>query len=280
VTIRTFISYAREDKIFADRLYDELARQPDISPWIDTRNLLAGTNWKDEILTEIETSNFILIILSSRSISKDGFFQREMREAIERLSLIAPGHRVIIPVRVEECEPKHRELRLLNYLDLYPSWDNGIERLYEAIGVRRFTHTYRVTGESRTSMAYLTPIEEDTLLSTNKDFAYISLMTLPKVEATRIPSEALPRKGGPLDILVELWSVASFAYKQPFYRKEEWSILDQLLFSERSEEDKQKLGDIFIRQWAYAQEQKETYRLATWYALYRLIQNYKDLPYV
>lgn len=273
--IRIFISYAREDKTCADRLYEELAKHPDLSPWMDTRNLLAGASWKDEILTEIEASHFTLIILSSRSISKDGFFQREMREAIERLSCLAPGHRVVVPVRVEECEPKHRELRSLNYLDLYPSWDGGINELYRTIGVCRFTHTYRVTGENRMDTAYLIPIEEDTLLSTNKDFAYVSLLTIPKVEIGRVPSEALPRRGGPLNMLIELWSIASTTYKEPLYRKQEWSTLDTLLFDQRTEEDKQELINIFIRQWAYAQEQKETYRPATWHALHRLIQNFK-----
>jgi hypothetical protein len=114
VVLRIFISYAREDKEFLDRLFEELARHPDITPWLDTRNLLPGANWKDEILDEIERSDFILLLLSNRSIKKDGFVQREMREAIEKLSLIAPGNRVLIPIRVEECEPKHRELRLLN----------------------------------------------------------------------------------------------------------------------------------------------------------------------
>ncbi|BDA70769.1 hypothetical protein CAL7716_049350 [Calothrix sp. PCC 7716] len=196
--LRIFISYAREDNEFADRLFGELNRHPDITPWIDTRNLLPGANWKDKILNEIETSDFILLLLSTKSITKDGFFQREMREAIERLSLIAPGNRVLIPIRVEECEPQHRELRLLNYLDLFPDWERGIIRLYEALGVRRYTHIYTVSvdgGFRGCGTVYLIPIEQQPLSNPN-NVTYVSLLTIPKLEWTRIPSEGLLRQGG------------------------------------------------------------------------------------
>ena len=85
-----FIHYARDDTDFADRIFVE-------------NSLLASSSWRSEILTEIETSDFIILTLSNRSISKEGLFQKKVRATIERLSLVAPGRLVIIPVRVEEC---------------------------------------------------------------------------------------------------------------------------------------------------------------------------------
>lgn len=273
-----FISYAREDNKEAERLYNELNNHPSVAIWIDKESLLAGSYWKDEILKKIETSDFILIILSNKSISKEGFFQREMREALERLSYLPPGKRVIIPIRLEACKPLHRELRLLNYLDMYPDWENGIKLLYKSIGILQYTHTYRVSGSGIFGYAYLTPIKEDSDAENDSNAAFVNIDTLPEIDLDRIPNKPLKRVGGAHSILVELWSIAQTKYDCEFYIKGDWMTLEQLLYNERTDEDKEKLKEVIIRQWAYAQEQKSIYRQESWQALHRLIQDYKPWP--
>src|SRR5215510_9368098 len=111
--MRIFISYAREDADHADRLYRALSEIEELSPWLDRQNLLPGSKWKDEILSAIEESRFVALILSTRSVSKTGFVQKEYQSAIDRLSYHPPGSTFLIPIRIEPCSPKHRELNEL-----------------------------------------------------------------------------------------------------------------------------------------------------------------------
>ncbi len=47
--MQVFISYAREDSSSANRLYESLRQYPDLSPWLDKKNLVGGTSWEDSI---------------------------------------------------------------------------------------------------------------------------------------------------------------------------------------------------------------------------------------
>ena len=131
--MRIFISYAREDADQADRLFGDLSKIEELSPWLDREHLLPGARWKDEILTAMEESRFVALILSTRSVSKTGFVQKEFRAAIDRLSYHPPGSTFLIPVRIEPCSPRHPELKDLQYVDMFPDWEEGIVRLRRAI---------------------------------------------------------------------------------------------------------------------------------------------------
>ena len=53
-----FISYAREDKAFALKLFEDL-KSHGANPWIDINNLLPGENWQRSITVAIEESDFL-----------------------------------------------------------------------------------------------------------------------------------------------------------------------------------------------------------------------------
>lgn len=55
--IKIFISYAREDALIADRLYEDLKRSG-INPWMDRTDILAGERWETAIKSAIEKSKF------------------------------------------------------------------------------------------------------------------------------------------------------------------------------------------------------------------------------
>jgi TIR domain-containing protein len=131
--MRIFISYAREDAEHADRLFRGLSEMEELNPWLDRQHLLPGTKWKDEILTAIEDSRFVALILSTQSVSKTGFVQKEFQAAIDRLSYYPPGSIFLVPVRVEPCAPKHRELNELQYVDMFPDWEEGLAKIRKAI---------------------------------------------------------------------------------------------------------------------------------------------------
>jgi hypothetical protein len=130
---RIFISYSREDESYARKLYDQLKAQIEFDPWLDKENLLPGTEWQPAILDAIEESQFFILLLSRKSVEKTGFIQREIREAIERFQYHAPGSSFLIPARLEPCEPRHRQLRSLQWVDLYPDWDTGVKLIIRSL---------------------------------------------------------------------------------------------------------------------------------------------------
>ena len=129
-----FISYAREDVASADRLYKDLIGVPGIIPWLDSKKLLPGVRWKLEIMAAVKKCDFFIVLLSNKSVSKNGFVQHEVREALDKLKTYAPDNIFIIPARIEECTPKHPELHELNWVNLYPSWEKGVQLILRAIG--------------------------------------------------------------------------------------------------------------------------------------------------
>src|SRR6266508_5328028 len=103
---RVFISYAREDQSVALEIYD-LLKSNGCSPWIDFHNLKPGQDWKLEIDKAIQSSNYFVACLSSNSVSKRGYVQKELKSALSVLDLIPEGTIYLLPVRLDECAIPH-----------------------------------------------------------------------------------------------------------------------------------------------------------------------------
>ena len=123
-----FISYARENEDIARRLYYDLKLQG-IDPWLDQISLLPGQNWRSEIKKSIRKSRFFLALLSSQSVDKRGYAQKELREALDILDEVSENDIYIIPVRLDDCLPTSDRLHQLQWLDIFPSYDNGFKKL-------------------------------------------------------------------------------------------------------------------------------------------------------
>ena len=93
-----FLSYAKEDSEVAERLYDALTLLG-ARPWMDSHDLIPGQDWKREIRSAIQRSDFVILLLSQRSVSKQGFVQREIREALEVYETLPEGRVYLIPAR-------------------------------------------------------------------------------------------------------------------------------------------------------------------------------------
>jgi hypothetical protein len=52
--------------------------------WLDTRDLLPGMHWPDEIAGALEKSDAIILLLSEASVNKTGYSQYEVRHALRR----------------------------------------------------------------------------------------------------------------------------------------------------------------------------------------------------
>ena len=116
---RAFISYAHEDQESALRLHRDLTRLG-IDAWIDAERLLPGQNWKVAIDDAIRKTDFFIALLSDQSVSKRGYVQKELRTALDVLSLVPASEIFIIPLRLSECEVLEEKLKALHYVDLFP----------------------------------------------------------------------------------------------------------------------------------------------------------------
>lgn len=125
---KIFISYAREDYDAAKRLYDFLVSQGQ-EPWLDKEDILPGQKWEPALQSAIRNSHYFLAILSPNSVGKRGYIQKEIRLGLDVLEQIPDNQIFLIPVRIAECEPTHEGLRAVQWVDLFPSWENGLRRL-------------------------------------------------------------------------------------------------------------------------------------------------------
>jgi hypothetical protein len=131
-----FLSYAREDAEIAAKLYKDLSRAGH-EVWFDKVSLQPGQRWKPEIKKNIRHSKYFVALLSSNSVSKTGYVQKELHEALEILDEHPESEIYIIPVRVEDCEPSHLKLNDINWVDLFPSYEEGLERLIQVFRTKQ-----------------------------------------------------------------------------------------------------------------------------------------------
>ena len=132
-----FIAHANEDKAQVRELYAKLV-EAGYKPWFDEEDLLPGQNWREEIPKALKNSDLFIACLSSTSISKRGYIQREFKMAMEMLAELPPGTIFVIPLKFDDCEiPELRQseyglnLRDIQWLDYWKP--NGFEKLVKSI---------------------------------------------------------------------------------------------------------------------------------------------------
>jgi hypothetical protein len=129
---KVFLSYAREDSYEAFKLYKKLCLN-NIPVWFDREDILGGQEWATKIEEGIEQSTYFIPFLTETYFLKEGYVQVEIRSAFKKQQTMPPGKPFIIPVRFEDVEPPYREIRELNYVDLFPFYDAGLTRLLAAL---------------------------------------------------------------------------------------------------------------------------------------------------
>lgn len=129
-----FLSYAREDAEEAQKIYRALISKG-IEIWFDQESLNPGAKWKAEINRAMRNSRYFIALLSQHSVSKKGFVQKEIKEAIE-ISKEYPDDEVyIIPVRLDDCRPSNEIFNELNWLNLFEDYSRGMDKLQEFLRV-------------------------------------------------------------------------------------------------------------------------------------------------
>jgi hypothetical protein len=126
--MQIFLSYAREDLPAATALYRALIDEG-FSVWFDRESLQPGDRWKQVISTAIRNSRYFLALLSTHSSSKRGFVQAEVKQALAVFDEFPETESYVIPVRLDDSTPSHPRLSELQWVDLHPHWQDGIDKL-------------------------------------------------------------------------------------------------------------------------------------------------------
>jgi len=130
--LKVFISYASADREKAQNLYAQLVSLG-VDPWLDTENLLPGQEWKMAISRALDETDLVLLCLSKKSISKEGYVQKEMRLALDRALEIPPGEIFLVPCRFEKCDLPY-SLREFQAVDIFI--ESGMRMLTKSLALR------------------------------------------------------------------------------------------------------------------------------------------------
>lgn len=135
--LRVFLCHASQDKPVVRELYQRLLAEGWIDPWLDEEKLLPGQDWDLEIEKSVEVADAVLVCLSTRSVSKEGYIQKELRFVLD-IALEKPeGTIFVIPLRMDDCEVPRR-LRSLQYADYFPeNRDSAYNRLIASLKERQ-----------------------------------------------------------------------------------------------------------------------------------------------
>lgn len=116
--LRVYLCHTSQDKPFVRELYNHLLTENWIDPWLDEERLKAGDAWDVEIKKAIHVADAVLIFLSRTSVAKEGFFQKEIKFALDIAEEKPEGTIYIIPVRVDDTAIPQR-LNPLHWVNLY-----------------------------------------------------------------------------------------------------------------------------------------------------------------
>jgi len=115
--LEVFLCHASQDKKAVRQLHDELKILP-VDLWLDEIKLLPGQDWEREIRRALRAADVVVVCLSSQSVTKTGFVQKEIRITLDIADEQPEGAIFLIPARLDECEVPDR-LNRWQWVDLF-----------------------------------------------------------------------------------------------------------------------------------------------------------------
>jgi TIR domain-containing protein len=136
--LRVFLCHASQDKPVVRALYQKLAAEPWIDPWLDEERLLPGQDWNLEIEKAVESSDAVIVCVSSISVAKEGYVQRELRQVLSIALEKLEGAIFVIPLRLDDC-PLPRQLKDRQSLDYFPASQQtaAFNKLKRSLAIRK-----------------------------------------------------------------------------------------------------------------------------------------------
>ena len=130
--LKVFLCHAHEDKATVRKVYKRLVAEG-VDAWLDEEKLLPGQDWNNEILRALQDSDAIVICLSKVSVAREGYVQREIKEALKKAEEKPSGTIFVIPAKLNDCEvPVY--LKNWQWVDLFE--DNGFQKLLRSLKIR------------------------------------------------------------------------------------------------------------------------------------------------
>ena len=130
--VRIFLAYAKEDRLEVKKLYIALQRAG-FEPWMDQEKLLPGQNWPRAIERAIDLADYVVLCFSRRSVGKRGYFQSELRYALDVAACVPLDEVFLMPIRLSECELPLQIAKKTQYVDFFPDWQIGLKALVNMI---------------------------------------------------------------------------------------------------------------------------------------------------
>ena len=136
--LRVFLCHASQDKPAVRDLYAKLSAEPWIDPWLDEERLLPGQDWNFEIEKAVETSDAVIVCVSSVSVAKEGYVQKELRQVLDIALQKLDGAIFVIPVRLDDCGLP-RQLKDRQFLDYFPKnkRTSAFDKLKASLKIRK-----------------------------------------------------------------------------------------------------------------------------------------------
>jgi hypothetical protein len=150
--IRVFLCHSSGDKPTVIELYERLVKDG-IDAWLDKEKLIPGQDLEVEIPKAVKNSDIVIVCLSSQSVTKEGFVQKEIKFALDLADEKPEGTIFIIPARLEDCDVPER-IKRLHWVDLFSN--DGYERLLNALQIRAESVGAKIKRKSKTTKS-LTP---------------------------------------------------------------------------------------------------------------------------
>ncbi len=136
--LHVFLCHASQDKPVVRELYQRLLKEDWIDPWLDEEKLFPGQDWNLEIKKAVEDSDAVIVCVSSVSVAKEGYVQRELRQVLDIALEKLEGAIFVIPVRLDDCALP-RQLSDRQFLDYFPASrrDAAYDRLMLSLKMRK-----------------------------------------------------------------------------------------------------------------------------------------------
>ena len=136
--IDCFLSYAREDKPLAERIFIRLRRHG-IRVWMDkppppytSEGLNLGVNWNEILQQQIEKARVFLPLFTATGVESGSYFEHELKTALRISSETSAPHDFIIPIlnggHVPELSVAGRTFAAFQWIDIETDGVNALLR--------------------------------------------------------------------------------------------------------------------------------------------------------
>ena len=159
---KVFVSYSHLDEKFRNELDIQLKilEKKNYLEWWSDQRLIPGDEWEQAILDKLETSDIILLLVSSHFLASDFCWNIELTKAIKRHE---DGDARVVPIFVRDCAPEETPIEKLhgvpskdkpvsNWKDRHKAWMKVAKGIQNAVEEwRKFKVKGKITKKSGAS---------------------------------------------------------------------------------------------------------------------------------